>query len=72
MAEQLEPLAESINQNLSFHVEDWTEVKEPRSRWILPFTDEHRLPIGKTYCPIWQNRGVGSLVKVFDVNAANE
>ena len=38
MAEQLKPLAESINQEPGFLWKVWTESeKEPRSRWDLPF-----------------------------------
>ncbi len=37
MAKQLKPLAESINQELVFCGRFGQKVKEPRSRWDLPF-----------------------------------
>ena len=70
MAEQLKPLAESINQEPGFLWKVWTESeKNHEAGGIYLFTDEKRPCLsGKTYCRL-KNLGVGEVVaKVFDVN----
>ena len=62
MAEQLEPLAESINQEPGFLWKVWTESeKNHEAGGIYLFTDEHTARL--------KNLGVEEVVaKVFDVN----
>lgn len=70
MAEQLKPLAESINQEPGFLWKVWTESeKNHEAGGIYLFINEKApLPIWKTYCPT-ENLGVEEVVaKVFDVN----
>ena len=54
MAEQLKPLAESINQEPGFLWKVWTESeKNHEAGGIYLFSDEKKRPYlsGKTYCP---------------------
>ena len=59
MAEQLKPLAESINQEPGFLWKGWTESeKNHEAGGIYLFTDEKSAPClsGKTYCPTEKSR----------------